>query len=430
MPHTPSEPVVLDPSARDMQGQAARLRELGPVVRVRLPEGVEAWAVTRHAEVQEVLSGRRFARNYRNWRAWQQGEVPEDSPVLGMIRLDNMLQSDGAAHGRLRGLVGRAFTPARVGELRPAVEELVGALLDEFDAPERAGRTDLKAALAVPLPLGVICRLFGVPEEDRPAIQEMVTRVFSSLTTPEEALANQRRVDEYFTDLVRRRRGSPGDDLTSALIQARDEGERLSDRELIDTLWLFMAAGFETTVGVLANGVRALLTHPEQLALLRSGAQPWSAAVEEVLRWDSSVAMLPFRYPVEDLELGGRLLRRGDPVLVSFASANRDPAQHGADAHVFDITRTQARNVAFGHGPHFCLGAPLARLELGVAFPALFERFPDLALDLPPGGAVPPMPSVFTNLPAGLPVRYTSSSGGPAPAVPADGRRTGPAAAP
>ncbi|GAA3756329.1 cytochrome P450 [Spinactinospora alkalitolerans] len=358
------------------------------------------------------MSGRRFVKNYRNWRAWQDGEVGADWPLIGMVHLDNMLHSDGETHARIRGLIARAFTPRRVEELRPDIEGLVTGLLD--DLGRAGGRADLKSALAVPLPMGVICKLFGIPDSDRPTIGRLVGSVFSTVATPEEVLDTQARVNAYFTDLVRRRRETPGDDLTSALIQARDEGDRLSDRELLDTLWLFMAAGFETTVGVLANAVRALLTHPEQLAMLRRGELPWSAAVEEALRWDTSVAALPFRYPTEDLELGGRTLRKGDPVLIFFASANRDPLQHGPEAHVFDITREQRRNVAFGHGPHFCLGAPLARLELGIALPALFERFPDLALD---GGEPVPTPSIFTNLPLELPVRCTPS-GAPAPPRP------------
>ncbi|GLU46255.1 cytochrome P450 [Nocardiopsis ansamitocini] len=349
------------------------------------------------------MAGKDFVKNYRNWKAWQDGEIAEDWPLIGMIHLDNMLHSDGDAHTRIRGLVAKAFTPRRVELLRPAIEELTENLLDQMERGN--GAADLRSALAVPLPMGVICRLFGIPDEDRPTIQRLVSSVFSTVAPVEEVLATQATVTEYFTDLVQRRRATPGEDLTSALIQARDEGDQLSDRELIDSLWLFMAAGFETTVGVFTNAVKALLTHPDQLGLLRDGAVPWSAAVEETLRWDTSVAILPFRYPVRDVELGGRLLKRGDPVLVSFASANRDCAQHGAQAHVFDITREQKRHVAFGHGPHFCLGAPLARLELGVALPALFRRFGDLDLAVDPA-ELTPVPSIFTNAPERLPVRW------------------------
>lgn len=360
--------------------------------------------MTGHQAAQEVMSDPRFAKNYRNWAAYQRGEIPEGHPLLGMVQLDNMLHSDGDDHGRLRGLISKAFTPRRVRELRPQVQKLVGELLDGMEAG--AGRADVKADLATPLPMGVICELFGIPEQDKLTVRELVSNVFSTVATPEEALNTQQRVNELFSGLIADKRANPGEDLTSALIGSRDENDRLSEVELLDTLWLMMAAGFETTMGALANTVRALLTHRDQLDLVRSGECSWDAVIEEGLRWDTSVASLPFRFPTEDVEIGGRTLRAGEPVLVSFASANRDAEQHGDAAEDFDITRKQKRHLSFGHGVHFCLGAPLARMEMQVALPALFERFPDLDLAADPA-SIAPVASIFTNCPTELPVTFT-----------------------
>ncbi|MCP2163783.1 cytochrome P450 family protein [Goodfellowiella coeruleoviolacea] len=368
--------------------------------------------MTRHKELQEVLgSPTRFARNWRHWSALSSGAVPQDHPLVSLVRYDNMLQSDGADHTRLRGLISKAFTARRVQELRPRVEELVTDLLDRIEA--KGGQADIVADLAMPLPLSVISELFGVAEADRPRVLAMARSVFSSVTSAEEASANLEAVAAYFTGLIAEKRQHPADDLTSALIQARDKEDRLSEQELFDTLWLMLVAGFETTEGVIANGVRALLTHPDQLELLRSGQCSWEAAVEEVLRWDTSIANLPFRYAIEDVELGGRTLRKGEAVLLSFASANRDPEQHGPDAHLFDITREQRKHLAFGHGVHFCLGSPLARLELQTALPALFDRFPDLALATPTT-ELTPVASVVSNYPTTLPVTHSATK---APAV-------------
>ena len=205
--------------------------------------------MTGHQAAQEVMSDPRFAKNYRNWAAYQRGEIPEGHPLLGMVQLDNMLHSDGDDHGRLRGLISKAFTPRRVRELRPQVQKLVGELLDGMEAG--AGRADVKADLATPLPMGVICELFGIPEQDKLTVRELVSNVFSTVATPEEALNTQQRVNELFSGLIADKRANPGEDLTSALIGSRDENDRLSEVELLDTLWLMMAAGFETTMGAL-----------------------------------------------------------------------------------------------------------------------------------------------------------------------------------
>lgn len=360
--------------------------------------------MTGHEAAQQVMSDSRFAKNYRNWASYQRGEIPEGHPLLGMVQLDNMLHSDGDDHGRLRGLISKAFTPRRVRELRPQVEKLVGELLDGME--DGSGRADVKADLATPLPMGVICELFGIPERDKLTVRELVSNVFSTVSSPEEAADTQRRVNELFSGLIADKRENPGEDLTSALIGSHDENDRLSEVELLDTLWLMMAAGFETTMGALTNTVRALLTHRDQLDLVRRGECSWDAVIEEGLRWDTSVASLPFRFPTEDVEIGGRTLREGEPILVSFASANRDPEQHGDAAEVFDITRKQKRHLSFGHGVHFCLGAPLARMEMQVALPALFDRFPDLALAAD-SSTLTPFASIFTNCPTELPVSYT-----------------------
>ena len=362
-------------------------------------EGLEVWALTRDRELREALTDPRFRRNWRTWRALAEGEVATDHPVAAMVYLDNMLTVDGEAHRRMRGPVARAFTPRRVESLRPKVTEVVAGLLAGL--AERDGPVDFKAEFAYPLSLRVFSELFGIAERDHGRMQQMVATAFSP-ASPEEVRAMREQVDAFLTELIDDRRRHPGDDLTSALVTATDEEHRLSDAELRDTLWLLVTAGFETTSSALANGVQTLLSHPDQLALLRSGAVAWSDAVEEVLRQSSSVATLPFLFAAEDVEIGGRTVAAGEPVLLAYLAANLDTDRYGPDAAGFDVTRQRPRHLAFGHGPHTCLGAALARLELEVALTALFTDFPDVALA---EAEAPRLGSVFINAPAALPVR-------------------------
>ncbi|MBX9388960.1 cytochrome P450 [Streptomonospora halotolerans] len=398
-------PVRLDPRAADVHGQARLLRGIGPLVQVRLPGDVVVWAVTRHAELQEILTSRDFSRSGHNWRALRDGEVPDDWPMMSNVLLRNMLTADGADHRRMRSLVSRAFTPRRVAGLRPRVEAIVADLLAGLDAT--GGRADLREAFAFPLPMRVLAELFGIAEEDRPRLVDLVRRGFgSSVMTPEEGAAFYQEIHEVLGTLIEERRAAPADDLASALIAARDGGDRLSDTELVDMLYLFLAAGFETTEGVLVNAVRALLAHPVHLEFLAHGAATWEGVVEEVLRWDTSLFALPFAYALRDVEVGGTALRAGDAVLLCYGAAGRDATWHGSTAERFDPTREQRGHLAFGWGPHHCMGAPLARMEAAIALRELFTAFPDLRLDADPA-ALEPVPSLMANTVERLPVAFT-----------------------
>ncbi|PRX97824.1 cytochrome P450 family protein [Allonocardiopsis opalescens] len=359
--------------------------------------------MTRDAELRRILTDPRFSHDAHNWPGLE--ELPADHPVRGFVDYyENMLYKDGLDHRRLRGLVSQAFTPRRVERLRPRVQQVTAELLDGLDA--LGGRADLKEHYAFALTIRVICDLLGVPEAAQPGVQHLVHQAFSA--QPEDVDTLRERTMQAFSDLVTAKRAQPGDDLTTALIEASDHGDRLSQAELTDTVALFVSAGFETTMGAILNGVRALLDHPDQLALAVSGEVAWEAVTEEVLRYDTSVPYFGFRWPTEPVELAGHTIPAGEPVLLAFAAANHDPAQHGERADVFDITRTQSRHMAFGHGPHMCLGAPLARLELNTALPALFERFPDIALS---GEPIVPTPSIITSNPQRLTVTYTPRAG-------------------
>ena len=245
---------------------------------------------------------------------------------------------------------------------------------------------DLRAAFTHPLPIAVITELFGVPAQLRDRLRGIVDEVFRTSATPEETAATAQEMAAFLAELVERKRQRPGDDLTSALLAARDEQQnRLGDRELADTLILLIGAGHETTVNLLGQAVVALTTHPEQRELLRTGAADWTGAVEETLRWQPALANVPLRFAVEDIELAdGTVIARGDAILASYAAANRDPRHYPA-ADAFDLRRGARDHLAFGHGPHFCLGAALARLEAHIALPALFERFPGLRLAVDEG---------------------------------------------
>ncbi|MBE1457600.1 cytochrome P450 [Nocardiopsis terrae] len=386
----------------DLHRQTAGLRGRGPVVEVEITGGVVVRALTGHDVIMEALAHPDVRKEARHWRPWAQGEIPMDWPLISWVAPDNMLTADGDRHRRLRTLVSQAFTPRRVEVLRPRVQEITAELLDAAEAAG-PGPVDLKAALALPLPMTVISELFGVAPEHRDALHTLINRVFDATTTPEVAAQTNADMQTFLGSLAEEKAKNPGDDLTSALLAARAEGdERLSQSELVWTLILMIGAGYETTMNLIGNAAHALLTHPEQLALVRSGEASWADVVEETLRWDASIQYLPLRYTAEDLTLAGVHVPKGEALLVGFGAAGRDPGQHGSDAHVFDLKREQKGHLAFSHGPHFCLGAGLARLEGSTALEALFSRFPDIRLA--EGEEVPEAPSIVASGRSRLPV--------------------------
>ncbi|MFD8828547.1 cytochrome P450 [Streptomyces sp. NPDC059605] len=404
------QPIVIDPAGRDIHGEAAELRRHESVAPVELPGGIRAWAPTGFEVLRRLLTDDRVSKDpNRHWPAWQEGKH-RDGWVNTWVGVTNMFTAYGADHRRLRGLVAPAFTKRRTDALRPRVEEITATLLDRMAAVP-GGRADLRAAFAHPLPVAVICELFGVPEDRRADSARLVSEIFNTAATPQEALATLHEVHAFFTGLVAAKRERPADDLTSALIATRDEeGSRLTEGELVDTLLLVVSAGHETTVNLIGNAVHALLTHPGQLARVLDGEFSWNDVIEETLRWSPPVANLPLRYAVEDIELpGGVTLARGDVILATYAAAGRDPRRHGPDGDRFDVSRTDKEHLSFGHGVHFCVGAPLARLEASIALPALFDRFPGLSLD---DGAAPaePLETFISYGFATLPVRLARNT--------------------
>ena len=359
-------------------------------------------ALTGHDVIMEALSHPDVRKEARHWGPWARGEIPMDWPLISWVAPDNMLTADGDRHRRLRTLVSQAFTPRRVEVLRPRIGEITAELLDAAEAAG-PGPVDLKAALSLPLPMTVISELFGVAPEHRDTLHRLMHRVFDATTTPEQAARTNADMLTLLTDLAEEKAKAPGDDLTSALLEARAEGdEKLSQTELVWTLILMIGAGYETTMNLVTNAVHALLTHPDQLALIREGSASWADAIEETLRWDASIQYLPLRYTAEDVTLAGVRVPKGEALLMGFGAAGRDPARHGGDAHVFDLAREQRGNLAFSHGPHFCLGAGLARLEGVTALEALFTRFPEIRLA--EGEDVPQSPSIVASGRSRLPV--------------------------
>lgn len=400
-------PVVLDRTGADVHAEAARLRSHGPVTPVVLPGDVRAWSVTGHDLVRRVLTDPRISKDpRRHWTAFANGQLDPDWPLLDWAG-DNMTTAYGADHTRLRGLISRAFTRRRVEDMRPRVERITRALLDDLAAVPDGEAVDLKAGYGTPLPGRVVCELFGVPEESRDAVLRGGEANTDTRIGGEEARRNVEQWQRAIGDLIEARRREPGDDLTSALIRAREEdGSRLSQDELLGTLNLILSAGSGTVTNLLCNAIVALLTHPDQYELVRTGRRGWEDVVEETLRNQSPIAQLPFRFAVEDVELDGVVVPRGEPILIAYAAAGRDPDLHGPTADAFDITRERKDHLSFGLGTHFCMGSSLARLEAGIALPALFERFPDLSLAVAPD-ELEPRGSFIMNAHAGLPVRLT-----------------------
>ncbi|MCL6298165.1 cytochrome P450 [Streptomyces kronopolitis] len=341
------------------------------LLKVQMTYGEPAWLVTRYAEARFVLGDQRFSRALgASHDEPRQSEGRRDSGILGM---------DPPDHTRLRTLVAKAFTVRQVEKLRPQVRQLTQDLLDELEA---AGPpVDLVDRYALPIPVAVICRMLGVPTEDRPRFRVWSDAALStSSLTAEELDANLEELRAYMGQLIEEHRRAPQDDLMTALIDARDVGDRLSELELVDLCVGILVAGHETTATQIPNFVLALLDHPGQLALLREQPQLIDKAVEELLRFVplGSGAGQP-RYATEDVEVGGTLVRAGTPVLVAVGSANRDALRFEKPG-TLDISRGANQHLGFGHGVHHCLGAQLARLELQEALGALVTRFPGLRL--------------------------------------------------
>lgn len=377
--------VVIDPMVQDLDGETTRLRDAGRLARIELL-GVPAWTVTRHADARQLLVDPRLVKDIDAWGLWQSGEVTHAWPLIGMIDAGrSMFTVDGAEHRRLRTKTSQALTPRRLEAIRPDIEKFTGELLDALAEGGRDGAVvDLKSVFAQPLPMRVVGMLMGVDPAENAMLTRQYKAFFSMLTPQDERLALLAELDVFYAGLVREKAARPTDDLTSALILAEEGGEPLTEEEVVGNLKAMVAAGHETTIGLILNAVRALLAHPEQLRMVLDGEVSWESVIEETLRWDTPTTHLLMRFAAEDIQVGDDVIAKGEGVVISYRAIGRDFEQHGADADAFDITRpTPIRHMTFGHGPHICPGAGLSRVEAGIALPALFARFPGLRLTVP-----------------------------------------------
>ncbi|MDI5963769.1 cytochrome P450 family protein [Streptantibioticus silvisoli] len=403
---------VLDPTARAAHAEAAALRAEGPAVLVELPGGVRAWSVTRHNVIQALTGDPRVSRDFRqHWPGL--ADVPEGWPLAPVALQQNFLNAYGTEHHRLRRSVAPSFTPRRVEEMRPQVQATADHLISTLAELPPGESVDLRKALSLPLTITVICDLFGVPDFLRGPLGAAIDAVLDTAADLERGLAIQTELHRLLTRLLRHKESHPGTDLTSDLITgSAADGPPLSEPELLDTFFLMLGAGYETAVNLITSAVHAALTHPEHLGAVRENTIGWGDVIEETLRHQGPVNYLPMRYAVEDIDLGdGVLIRQGDPIIIAFAAAGRDPELHPQNPDEFDPTRASKEHLAFGHGPHFCLGAHLARLEAHIALATLFTRLPHVALahpEEPPS----PVPSFIVNGPSSLHVVPTPAAAG------------------
>jgi cytochrome P450 len=386
----------------------ARMREDDPVFRQPGLDGeTPIWFVTRYDDVVSILvDDDRFVLD--PMLALTEDELAERT-ALGVVLDDerinrNLLALDGEDHRRLRRLVTRAFTPRMVEELRPRIQEIADDLLDRM---ETRGEMDLVDDYAFPLPITVIAELLGIPVEDQGRFRVWSNAFVSPALTDEDRVRFGTQVEEflaYLHELFARRRAEPGDDLVSALVEAEEQGDALTEDELSSMAVLLIVAGHETTVSLISSSVLTLLTHPDDLDRIRKSPEALRNAIEELLRFESPVERSLTRWAATDVELGGRTIRRGELVVAVLAAANRDPGRFG-DADILDLGRSDVRHVGFGRGSHYCLGAPLARIETEIALRTLFERLPTLRLAIHPDALTwRPIP-LFRSL-ASLPVAW------------------------
>jgi cytochrome P450 len=361
----------------------AQLRQEAPVHRITLGDKRTAWLVTRYDDVVTVLKDDRFVKDKRS--VMSRDQMAKEPWIPSMLKpLErNMLDTDAPEHPRLRGLVHRAFSPRLVENMRERIQRLTDELLDTI---QPRGQMDLIHDYALPIPTTIIAEMLGIPIADRHKFQSWSNTIVSVVPSKLgilKAIPALVLFLRYIRKLVRTRRADPRDDLVSALVEAREAGDRLSEDELLAMVSLLLIAGHETTVNLIGNGMLALMEHPDQMNRLRDEPALIKSAVEELLRYDGPLETATERFACEDVSMAGAAIPRGEMVFAVLASANRDERQFD-HADTLDLSREPNRHVAFGQGMHFCLGAPLARLEGQIAINSLLRRIPDLRLAVPP----------------------------------------------
>lgn len=381
-----------------MLGQAA-------VHQAKVADLIRVWVIVGYDQAREALQDPRLSKDAAGLKAILGSQFAKAGQPDRLSRMfsPHMLFSDGDAHARLRRLVVHHFSRTEVAKLRGRVERITAELIDSLptDRP-----VDLCSRLAFPLPLTVICELLGIPDHDHGRFREWTSALMHDL--PERTLPASDAMTEYFTDIIATRQRSPANDLLSTLIHGAADGDRLTEDELLGTLFLLFVAGHETTTNLITNSTRWLLAEPDRWRSLRGNVDAVARSIDEVMRWDSPVRMASHRYTTEPVVYGGVRIPAGQVVLVSLHSANRDPARFER-ARELDIERDARGHLGFGHGPHYCLGAHLGRLEAEIALTQLTDRFPAATLAVP-AQQLRRQPSVIMNGHVDLPVHLTPRS--------------------
>lgn len=369
----------------------ARYREAGRVHHVIFPHGADVWLVTRYDDVRQLLSDPRVSKDGRRMNelfarhtgvAFEEGEhvsVGFDDELS-----QHMLNSDPPRHTRLRGLTNKAFTLRTMEAFRPRMGQLCDELLDPLEGRDDI---DLVAEFAMPLPIINICDLLGIPFDDRDSFRRWAVELVGAGQPAEVVEQASKNVVEYANAAINAKRANPDEDLVSALLRGKDDGERLTQQELVAMIFLFTVAGHITSQHTISNGVLNLLTHPEQMARLRADLSLIPGAVDELMRYDSGVGVATFRFTMEEITIGDVVIPPDQILALSISSAHRDELRY-PDANCLDISRRPLGVLGFGHGPHFCVGQPLAKIQTEVALTKILTRFPHLRLTVDPGELV------------------------------------------
>ncbi|WP_026696144.1 cytochrome P450 family protein [Peribacillus kribbensis] len=346
------------------------LRETEPVYHLTFPDGYSGWMITKYEDAVEVLKDSRFIKDFSKLTG---GHMDHES-----IFTHNMLFADPPDHKRLRGLAQKAFTPAMISKMRERIQEITDELLEDLTGRETVNLID---DFAFPLPIIVICEMLGVPSEDRDKFRIWSNALIegSAGEYAENISEHMNNFTQYLGNWFARTRENPGHDLINQLVAAEDQGEQMTEKELYGVVSLLIIAGHETTVNLIGNTVLSLLEHPDQFTLLKDQPELIQKAIEESLRFNGPVEFSTSRWAGEDLEFRGKMMTKGELVIVALNSANHDPEKFD-DPDLFDITREKSPHLAFGKGIHLCLGAPLARLEGEIAISSLIRKFPDMQL--------------------------------------------------